>query len=73
MNRTQSIISAIVVLIVNLASIWGLSLDANAVSMVVSGAAIMAATIWALWRNHNLTDAALAGQKVVNELKSKES
>ena len=70
MNRTQSIVSAIVVLVVQVAAIFGLTVDANAVNVFVSGVAVLIVTAYSLWKNHNFTDAANEAQKTIEELKA---
>ena len=70
MNRTQSIVSAIVVLVVQVAAIFGLTVDANAVNVFVGGAAVLIVTAYSLWKNHNFTDAANEAQKTLEELKA---
>lgn len=72
MNRTKSVVSAVVVIVVYVASLFGVSLDAGLVTTTVSVAAALAALAWGVWKNHNFTDAANQAQKVLDDLKSKE-
>ncbi len=65
MDRTQSIISAIVVLIVNIAAIFGITLDQTVWFDGLCAIVALVANIWAIWKNHNFTDAALEGQQLV--------
>lgn len=46
-----------------------LGLDAELLYTVISGSAAIIATLWAWWKNNNLTDAAQAGQKVIDIIK----
>jgi len=69
MNREQSIISAIVLLIVQGAALYGVSLDADVVTTVVSVMAAFAVLIWGIWNNHNFTRAAQAAQQFLNAVK----
>lgn len=70
MNRAQSIVSAIVVLIVNIGSVLGVGIDGNVANLIASVIVVVAATAWAAWRDHNFTSAALEGQKVIDQLKA---
>ena len=75
MNRNQSIISAIVSLIfavITLLQSFGIDIpviDENQVTMMVTGIITVCVWIWGVWKNHNFTQAALAGQEVINDLK----
>lgn len=70
MNRTQSIVSAIVVLVVQLAAVAGYTVSSDMVTALVSGAVVIVATAYALWKNHNITDAAMQAQTVLKALKA---
>jgi SPP1 family holin len=72
MNRTQSIVSAIVVLVMQVAALLGYTLDAGTVTAAVSAVVVIAATLWALWKNHNFTAAAQKAQQVLDDLKEGE-
>lgn len=72
MNRTKSVVSAVVVIVVYVASLFGVSLDEGPVTTAVSVTAALAALTWGVWKNHNFTDAANQAQKVLDDLKSKE-
>lgn len=69
MNKTQSIISAIVVLIVQGAAFAGHTVDEGAVTTVVTAIVTLAVTAYALWKNHNFTDAAQAAQQFLDAAK----
>lgn len=70
MDRAKSIVSAIVVIIVQVAALYGVSLDAGTVTTVISVAAALAVLVWGIWKNHNFTDAANRAQNLLNTLKS---
>lgn len=69
-DRLQTIFSAIAVIVVEVASIIGLSLDTDFVIDFLSACAFLIASVYSIWKNHNFTDAAIEGQKLVNALKN---
>ena len=69
MNRAQSIVSAVVVLVVQVAAIAGHTLDFDATYQVIAAIAAIVTVCWALWKNHNLTDAANMAQGVLEAIK----
>lgn len=69
-DRIQTIFSAIAVIVVEIASIIGLSLDTDFVVDFLSACAFLIASIYSIWKNHNFTDAAIEGQKLINALKN---
>lgn len=70
MDKRQSTISAIAVLIVNLGVVFGVSVDQDSLVLVLGSLATLIATVWGVWRNHNFTYAAQQGQLVTNQLKN---
>lgn len=46
-----------------------LGIDAEALYAVLSGAGAIAASLWAWWKNNNVTRAAQAGQRVTDAIK----
>ena len=76
MGRYQSIISAIISAICIFVLPWlqkkGIILDEDSVTTIVVGIIAFIAFLWTAWRNHNLTEAALEAQCVLDELKSGE-
>lgn len=70
MTKTQSIISAIVLLIIQAAAFAGHTLDEGMVTTVVTAIVTLAVTAWGIWKNHNFTDAANAAQQFLNEAKA---
>lgn len=50
-----------------------LGIDQEQLYMVLSGIASIAATLWAWWKNNNVTHASQAGQRVTDTIKSGEA
>ena len=71
-ERIKAIISASAILIVNVVSFWGISLNVNELTNALFAIAMLASTIWAIWKNHNFTFAAQQGQLVTNKLKNEQ-
>ena len=73
MNRLQSIVSGIVsficVFIVPELNRRGIIIDETAVSTIVCGIIAFGAFCWSCYRNHNLTEAAMESQCILDELK----
>ena len=69
-EKVKAVVSALVVLIVNAAALFGMSIDSDTLTQIVSGIAMLIATLWAIWKNHNFTDEAVQAQAVLDELKS---
>lgn len=72
MNRTESIVSAVVTLVVTIAGLFGCNLSTDVVTSIVSITAVVVAFVYAIWKNHNFTDAAITAQGVLNDLKQSE-
>ena len=71
-ERTKAIISAAVIIIVNVAAIYGISLDQGMLLNAICAIADLAAMLWAIWKNHNFTYAAAQGQLVVDNIKNEQ-
>lgn len=70
-ERIKAIISALVVAAVNVAAIVGVDFgDGDEITNALLIIFDMLAVLWGCWKNHNLTDAAAEGQRVVNAIKS---
>lgn len=69
-ERIKAIISATVILVVNIAALCNFAVDQNMIAKVLFGIADVAATIWAIWKNHNFTLEAAQAQGYLNNLKS---
>lgn len=50
-----------------------LGIDQEQLYMVLSGAASIAATLWAWWKNNNVSHASQGGQRVTDAIKSGEA
>lgn len=69
-ERIKAIISAVVVIVVNVAALAGFDLgDGATIQNALLAIAALISWLWALWKNHNLTFAAIEGQKVVDAIK----
>lgn len=73
MNKTQSTISSVSVIFVNLAALAGVAVDQDAVVEVLLAIVMLCSTAWGVWKNHNFTYAAQQGQLVVNQLKGEQN
>ena len=69
MNKSQSILSALVTLIVACAGCFGLSLDTDMLVNALSLIAFLGALCWGIYKNHNFTDAANIAQEHLAMLK----
>lgn len=74
MNRYQSIVSAIISVIcifgVPYLNRKGILIDESAVSTVVCGIIAFGAFCWTAWKNHNITEAAMEAQCLLEEMKT---
>ena len=70
-EKTKATISAAIILAVNIAALFGVSLDQGMVANVVFGLITIVATIYAAWKNHNFTPEAAQAQQWLDELKGK--
>lgn len=68
-ERAKAVISAVVVLVANVAALWGVSIDQGVWVNGLCAVVTLAASVWAIWKNHNFTRAAQQGQLVTNRLK----
>ena len=69
-ERTRAIISSAVVLAANILAMYGVSVDTEVWVNGICAAVMLVSTCWALWKNHNFTDAAIEGQKVTDAIKA---
>lgn len=70
-EKTKATISAAIILAVNIAALFGVSLDQGMVANVVFGLITIVTTIYAAWKNHNFTPEAAQAQQWLDELKGK--
>lgn len=71
-ERLKAIISAIVIVIVEIAGMFNLTLDNGTVELAITGVCMVIVLGWGIWKNHNFTDAAAVGQILVDGLKRKQ-
>lgn len=65
----KATVSAAVVVIANILSLWGITLDQGVVTDGICAVIMLVATVWGIWHNHNFTRAAQAGQEVTDAYK----
>ena len=70
-ERTKAIISATVILVVNVAALFGVNISQDTLMSVAFGIAAIAADLYGSWKNHNFTTEAAQAQALLNELKGK--
>ena len=69
-ERWKAIFSAIGVIAVNVLALVGINVgDGAQIQDVMLGLAWIASLLWAIWRNHSFTDAAIQGDRVMYALK----
>ena len=69
-ERIKAIISAVIVIAVNVAAIVGVDVgDGDAITNALLMAFDFAAMAWAIWKNHNFTDEAAEAQELLDALK----
>ncbi len=71
-EKTRSIVSAVVLLVISTAGLFGLKLENGLVTDIVSAIAVLASAIYGIWKNHNFTAEAVQAQQFLNDLKGKE-
>ena len=71
-EKIKAIISAGGVLAVNIAALFGISLDQGVVVNGLLAIAMLVSSIWGIWHNHNFTFAAQQGQLVTNRIKNEQ-
>lgn len=71
MNETiKATASALAVIIVNVASLFGIGMDEGVWADGLCAVAMLLSTMWGIWHNHNFTHAAQEGQKVTDGIKA---
>lgn len=68
-ERTRAIVSAIVLLIIEAAGIFGVTLDESLVTTIVGLVLIVAGLVYGVWKNHNFTDFAGMCQQLLKAMK----
>ena len=69
-ERTKAIVSAIVIVAVNVAALLNFDLDGDAMSNALFGLAAFISWACAIWKNHNFTDEAAEAQHYLDNLKA---
>ena len=69
-EATKATVSAAAILAVNILALFGISLDTDTIVNGVCAVAMIAATLYGCWKNHNWTQAAQLGQQVVDAQKA---
>lgn len=79
LERTKSIALLLVQLFsllqtgLSIAGVSQLPFTTDQVSTAITGVIAVIASVWAWWRNNNVTEAAVRGQQVVNAVKAAQS
>ena len=68
-ERVKAIISAAIIIIVNVAALCNFAIDQDTLIKIFFGIADIVATMWAIWKNHNFTFEAAQAQGYLNNLK----
>lgn len=69
-QTVKALVQMIVIIVVNVAAAYGISIDADALTNVICAVILIAATAFGVWKNCNFTEAAQKGQKLIDEIKS---
>ena len=70
-ERTKAIISATVILVVNVAALCGVNISQDTLMSVAFGIAAISANLYGIWKNHNFTPEAAQAQALLDSLKGK--
>lgn len=70
-ETVKAIVSALAVVVVNVAALLGYNVSEDATLQVLSAIALLASTAWGIWHNYNFTKAAQDAQKVLDAEKGK--
>lgn len=68
-EQIKNLVKYAATLVVFIAGLFGVAISEETASIVVYAVALVALVAWGLWKNHNLTTAAILGQKVLDALK----
>ena len=72
-EKAKAIATLLIVCIVNVLNICGYAVDAGPLLNVIGSVASAVSILYAWWKNQNVTEAAVAGQSVLNFLKDKDA
>ena len=70
-ERTKAIISATVILVVNVAALFGVNVSQDTLMSVSFGIAAIIADLYGIWKNHNFSPEAAQAQALLDSLKGK--
>lgn len=70
-ERTKAVISAAIILVVNVAAMLGVNLNQDTLTNVIFGVVALAADMYGIWKNHNFTPEAATAQAFLDSLKDK--
>lgn len=70
-EQQKAVISAAIVLLVNIAAMFGASLDIDMTQKVAFGFITIVTTLYGVWKNHNFTAEAAQAQAYLDSLKGK--
>ena len=68
-EKTKAVVSAAILLAVNVAALFGASLDLGMVQNVAFGLITIVTTLYGVWKNHNFTSEAVEAQAYLDDLK----
>ena len=68
----KTIVSALVIIILNVGSLFGYSLDGDFVQKFIFVFVALATLLYGIWKNHNFTKAAQKAQVYLDDLKEVE-
>ncbi len=71
-ERIKAIITIVITAAVNIANVYGYAIDAEPLITGALSILSVITIIYAWWKNQNVTDAAVEGQKVIDSIKSGE-
>lgn len=69
-QTVRALVSTIVTVAITVLSAFGIEVDGDLLTNVLCAVVLVGATIYGCWRNHNFTEAAQEGQKLVDEIKA---
>lgn len=68
----EAVLSAVAILIVDIAAMLGYSMDTSTAADIVYMVVFIVATCYGIWKNHNFTEAAQEAQELLDDLKAAE-
>lgn len=68
-ERIKAIVTIVVTAIVNIANLYGYSIDAEPIVTCVLTVLSFATILYSWWKNQNVTEEAVKSQEYLNELK----